>query len=237
MSCITAFIAAVPTANRDVFITHVHDAADVFQEYGLSSAAECWGDDVPEGKLTDFRRAVLAEPDETVIFSWYGWPSKAAQEEVMEKVMSDPRAGPEQNPMPFDGKRVVYGHFEPVLEFGAAQPGGYVDGYVVAVPKDARADYEAFAKVCDPVFMEHGAVWIMEAWELEVPDGKLTDFRRAVAAKPDEAIVVSWVQWPNRAARDAGNAAIMADERLAAHDCPFDMTRLIHGGFEPVLMR
>ena len=236
MTCITGFIGAVPTDNRDAFIRHTEISAAGFHDHGLALAVECWGDDVPEGKVTSMRKAVLAEPKETVIFSWYRWPSKAAQDDGMRAAMADPRLGPEQNPMPFDGKRVIWGSFEPLLELGGPQLGGYFDGFVIPVPHAARADFERFAAFCDPIFVEHGAVWVMEAWELDVPDGKLTDFRRAVAAKPDEAIVFSWVQWPDRAARDAGNARIMADPRFETQHCPFDMTRIIQGGFTPVLV-
>ena len=235
MTCITGFVGAVPAANRQRFVRHAELAASAFHDHGLVSAVECWGDDVPDGELTSFRRAVLAEPDETVIFSWYVWPSPEAQDEAMRRAAKDPRMGPEANPMPFDGQRVVWGSFEPILEVGRPLQGGYFDGFVIPVPRDARAAYGATAAFGDPIIIEHGAVWIMEAWELQVPDGKVTDFRRAVAAKPDEAIVFSWVQWPDRAARDAGNARIRADSRLATQPCPFDPARMIVGGFAPLL--
>lgn len=239
MTCITGFVGAVPTANRATFVEHARIATDTFRDHGLVSAVECWGEDVteapPDGVASSLPRAVLARPDETVIFSWYRWPSKAAQDEGMRRAMADPRVDPVRNPMPFDGQRVIWGSFEPLAEFGAAQPGGFFDGFVLPVPRDNRAAFDAFARRCDPVFMDHGAVWIMETWELEVPEGKLTDFRRAVAARPGEAVVFSWVQWPDRATRDAGNAALMNDSRMAGLDCPFDTARLISGGFAPVV--
>lgn len=77
---------------------------------------ECWGEDVPEGKLTSFPMAVKLEPDETVVFSWIVWPSKDARNSGMAKVMADPRFDPVTNPMPFDGKRVIYGGFVPIVE-------------------------------------------------------------------------------------------------------------------------
>lgn len=235
MTCITGFIAAVPTANRDAFIRHAELAAEAFLDHGLAEGMEGWGEDVPAGEITSFPKSVLATPDESIVFSFYRWPDAAAQDRGFQAAMSDPRVDPVQNPMPFDAKRVVWGHFEPVLELGAPRPGGFFDGFVIPVPRAARADFEAFARACDPVFMEHGAAWVAECWEVEVPEGKLTDFRRAVAAKPDEAVVFSWVQWPDRAARDAGNARIYTDPRLAALDCPFDMTRMMYGGFAPVV--
>ncbi len=235
MTCIQGFICAVPTANRAAFIEHASKAAEAFRDRGCLSAAECWGDDVPAGKLTSFPLAVQAAPEETVVLSWYVWPSKAVHDQVMQAPMDDPRVSPETNPMPFDGKRVVFGAFEPVFELGSRRPGGYVDGFVVAVKRDRRDDFVNVARTHDPIFIEHGASWIMEAWGVDVPEGTLTDFRRAVKAEPDEEIVFSWVQWPDRAARDAGNAKVMHDPRMAAHDMPFDGRRLIFGGFEPVV--
>jgi uncharacterized protein YbaA (DUF1428 family) len=88
----------------------------VFREQGALQVVECWGDDVPDGKLTSFPMAVRKEPDETVVFAWITWPSRAARDERMRKVMADPRLQPEANPMPFDGKRMTYGGFEMLLD-------------------------------------------------------------------------------------------------------------------------
>ena len=234
MTCIQGFVGAVPTANRAAFIDHARKAAEAFRDHGCLSAVECWGDDVPAGEVTSFPLAVQAKADETVIFAWYVWPSKAAHDAVMQGPMTDPRLSMETNPMPFDGARVIFGAFEPLFELGTPGRGGYIDGFVAAVRRDRRKDFLSIAKACDPVFMEHGAGWIMEAWGVDVPEGKLTDFRRAVQAEPDEDIVFSWVQWPDRAARDAGNQKIMNDPCMAAHEMPFDGRRLIFGGFVPV---
>jgi uncharacterized protein YbaA (DUF1428 family) len=106
----------VPTANREAYRKHAEGAAVVFKEHGALKLVECWGDDVPEGKLTSFPMAVKREPDETVVFSWIVWPSRAARDAGMAKVMSDPRLQPDANPMPFDGKRLIYGGFEVIVE-------------------------------------------------------------------------------------------------------------------------
>ena len=116
MTYIDGFVAAVPTANKQKFIDHAEKGDSVFVELGATRVLECWGDDVPEGSVTDFRRAVKAEDGETVVFSWIEWPDKATRDAAMPKVMEDPRLHPDQNPMPFDGKRLVYGGFEPVVE-------------------------------------------------------------------------------------------------------------------------
>ena len=116
MTYIDGFVAAVPTANKQKFIDHAKKGDSVFVELGATRVLECWGDDVPEGKVTDFRRAVKATDDETVVFSWVEWPDKATRDKAMPKMMDDPRMQPDQNPMPFDGQRLVYGGFAPVVE-------------------------------------------------------------------------------------------------------------------------
>ena len=112
MTYVDGFVAAVPTANKDAFRVHAERAAVVFKEHGALSHVECWGDDVPAGKLTDFARAVQLKTDETVVFSWITWPDKATRDAAMEKAMADPRLHPDTNPMPFDGRRMIYGGFE-----------------------------------------------------------------------------------------------------------------------------
>jgi uncharacterized protein YbaA (DUF1428 family) len=116
MSYVDGFVAAVPTANRDVYRKHAAIAAAVFKENGALHVVECWGDDVPDGKLTSFPMAVKRKEDETVVFSWITWPSRQARDEGMKKSMADARLQPDRNPMPFDGKRLIYGGFEVLVE-------------------------------------------------------------------------------------------------------------------------
>ena len=89
-------------------------------EYGAIRVMECWQDDVPRGKVTDFYGAVKATDDEAVVFSYIEWPDKATRDAAMAKMMDpenlDPRLNPDTNPMPFDGKRMIYGGFTPVVE-------------------------------------------------------------------------------------------------------------------------
>lgn len=119
MPYIDGFVMAVPTANKQKFIEHANSLDPVFLEYGATRVLECWGDDVPDGKQTDFRRAVKAKDDESVVFSWIEWPDKATRDAGMEKAMQDPRLKPDVNPMPFDGMRLIYGGFAPVVELGS----------------------------------------------------------------------------------------------------------------------
>ena len=115
MSYIDGFVIAVPKANKEKFIEHAKLGDSVFIDLGATRVLECWGDDIPNGKLTDFRRAVQATDDEVVVFSWIEWPDKATRDAAMPKVMADPRMKPENNPMPFDGKRMIYGGFSPIV--------------------------------------------------------------------------------------------------------------------------
>ena len=111
----------------------------------------------------------------------------------------------------------------------------YVDGFVIAIPKSNKQAFTQHANTADAVFLELGATRILECWEDDVHDGKLTDFRRAVQAKPDEAVAFSWVEWPDKATRDTAWGKIMEDERMKPGDMPFDGKRMMWGGFEPVV--
>jgi uncharacterized protein YbaA (DUF1428 family) len=116
MTYIDGFVAAVPTANKEAFLKHSREMGDMMKEYGVLKAVDCWGSDVPDGKLTSFPMAVQKKDDETVVFSWVTWPSKEARDAGWEKMMQDPRMQPGASPMPFDGKRLIYGGFEVILE-------------------------------------------------------------------------------------------------------------------------
>ena len=119
MSYIDGFIIAVPKTNKEKFIQHAQTADAAFMELGAIRVFECWEDDVPDGKVTDFRRAVQAKEDEAVVFSWVEWPDKPTRDAGMKQMMndmeSDPRINSERNPMPFDGMRMVFGGFAPVV--------------------------------------------------------------------------------------------------------------------------
>lgn len=126
MSYVDGFVIAVPTANKQQFIEHARLGDSVFMDLGALRVVECWGDDVPEGQLTDFRKAVQAKEDETIVFSWIEWPDKQTREAAYAKMKdwmnhpekADPRMNPETNPMPFDGKRMIFGGFAPLFELG-----------------------------------------------------------------------------------------------------------------------
>lgn len=116
MSYVQGFVIAVPTSRREEYRAHAEVAAKLFAELGATRLVECWGDNVPDGKVTDFRRAVDAREDETVVFSWMEWPSKAAWEAAEARMMNDPRMREMGETMPFDGKRMIWGGFEMLLD-------------------------------------------------------------------------------------------------------------------------
>ena len=120
MSYIDGFVMAVPTANKKKFVDHATSVDTIFTELGATRVVECWADDVPEGKVTDFAKAVQAKDDESVVFSWIEWPDKATRDTAMKTMMSDDfkdeRMDQEKNPMPFDGMRLIFGGFEPIVE-------------------------------------------------------------------------------------------------------------------------
>src|SRR5690554_1311685 len=127
MTYVQGFVAAVPTANRQAYLEHARAALSLFKEFGTGRMVEAWGDDVPRGKLNDFQGAVKATADETVVFSWMEYADKGTRDAAFEKMMADPRM--QQIPeMPFDGKRMIFGGFDPFVDAGSGR-GAYFDGY------------------------------------------------------------------------------------------------------------
>ncbi|HEV7608434.1 MAG TPA: DUF1428 domain-containing protein [Steroidobacteraceae bacterium] len=235
MSYIDGFVAAVPTANKEAYRKHAASSVAMFKEFGATRQVETWGDDVPDGKVTDFKGAVKAKPDETIVFSWLEYPDKATRDKANQKIMSDPKMKALGAQMPFDGQRMIFGGFAPINDTGKGSKPGYVDGSVLAVPAANKDAYREMADKHAAVLKEYGATRTVDAWSDDVPDGKVTDFKGAVKAKPDEKVVYSWVEWPSKAARDQGWAKAMDDPRVKGMKMPFDGQRVIYGGFAPVL--
>ena len=116
MPYVDGFVVAVPKEKIEAYKALARKAGEVWKEYGALSYVECIGEDVPYGKLTSFPRAVQATDDEIVVFSWITYKSRAQRDDIMAKVMADPRLKHDMSNMPFDGKRMIYGGFETFLE-------------------------------------------------------------------------------------------------------------------------
>jgi uncharacterized protein YbaA (DUF1428 family) len=114
MAYVDGFVLAVPTANKEAYLASAAKAWVLFKEFGATRHVECWANDVPDGKLTDFKRSVQAREDETVVFSWIEYPSKEVRDEVYRRMKNDPRM--KDMDMPFDGKRMIYGGFQPIFD-------------------------------------------------------------------------------------------------------------------------
>lgn len=114
----------------------------------------------------------------------------------------------------------------------------YMDGFVVPVPKGNKERYREVAAYAADIFIEHGALRVVECWADDVKPGKTNDFRTAVIAEDEEEVVFSWIEWPDKQSRDAGSAKVMADPRMQpqeGEEMPFSGKRMIYGGFAVLL--
>lgn len=116
MTYITVAVYPVPKAKKDAFIAHSQALTPLFKKHGALAAVDAWGDDVPEGKVTSFPMAVKCGPDETVGYSHIIWPDKATHDANMQNVMTEMEHAMTDNPMPFDGKRMIFASFQTVVE-------------------------------------------------------------------------------------------------------------------------
>lgn len=235
MNYFDGFLLAVPSDNRDRYVAHAEGAVPLFREFGATRMVEGWGEDVPRGKLNDMYGAVQAQDDETVLFSWVEYPDRATRDAAGQRMSTDPRVAA-LGEMPFDGKRMIWGGFECVGEVGPGGTPGYIDGVAMPLRAEDRDAYIRFAAAMAPIFVDHGALRVIDGLGDDVPTGKVTDFARAVHLEDEEMVAFGWIEWPDRLARDAAWQAIMADPRMAqAGDSPFDGKRMIMGGFIPVV--
>jgi uncharacterized protein YbaA (DUF1428 family) len=112
----------------------------------------------------------------------------------------------------------------------------YMDGYVVPVKTGRKQEYVDMATKMAKRFVEWGAIRVVEAWADDVPDGKVTDFKRSVAAEADETVVFSWVEWPSKSVRDAAYEKMRNDPDMQpSKDMPANMQRMIYGGFTTIV--
>ena len=235
MTYFEGFIVPVPAGNKDAYTKHGTGLAPLLRDVGVKRQVEAWESDVPEGKLTDFRKAVDANSDEKIVFAWFEYSDREARDAANQKMMTDTRMMEFSTDVPFDAKRMIFGGFDAIVEEGSAG-GGYVDGFVVPVPDSKRDDYREIAAKMAKVFRQHGASRVIEAFGDDVAHGKVTDFYRAVKAEDGESVVFSFIEWPDKATRDQAWGKIMEDESLRpTGDMPFDGKRMFWGGFDKVI--
>ncbi len=234
MTYFTGSIAAVPAANRQKYVDHVNAVWPLFRNHGATRMVETWGVDVPKGKVNDLYGAVNAKEGEVVVFAWLEWPDKATTDAAWQKMQGDPAMTGMD--MPFDGSRMIFGGFEPVFEGGTDQGAGCFQGFALAVPEKNKAAHVKMAgEAWEDAFQPNGCLGIVEAWGVDVPRGKQTDFYRASKAEDGEVPLFSWTAWPDKATCDAAAKAMEAGmEGQEFPEMPFDGKRMMWGGFEPV---
>jgi uncharacterized protein YbaA (DUF1428 family) len=234
MKYFQGFVIPVMAVNKQAYLDMAKKAAPIFAEYGALRTVECWGDNVISGKVTDFRKAVQAKDDETIVFSWVWWPDKATCDAAAGKIMADERMKPD-GALPFDGQRLIYAGFEANSDTGGGGLFGYVDGMVASVPNGNRQPFNDHAAKTSKLFREKGALRVVDGWGIDVPAGKVTDFSRAVQAKAGETVVFGWIEWPDKPTRDAGMGALMQDPRMRETPPAWNGQLAIFGGFTPIL--
>jgi uncharacterized protein YbaA (DUF1428 family) len=234
MTYFEGFIVPVPEAKKDAYRKHARDFAPLIKEFGVGRYFEAWESDVPEGKVTDFRKAVDAKPDEKIVFAFFEYPDKAARDAANDRFRSDPRSQEMGSNLPFDAQRLIMGGFDSIVEEGSGG-GAYTDGFIVPVPQGKREAYRALASKMAKVFRQHGAQRVIEAIGDDVQKGKVTDYYRATKAEDGETVVFSFIEWPDKKTRDDAWAKIMSDESLRPEgEMPFSGQRMFWGGFEPI---
>jgi uncharacterized protein YbaA (DUF1428 family) len=234
MTYFQGFVIPVKVGNKQAYLDMAKKAAPIFAKYGAIRIVECWGDDVMDGKVTDFKKAVQANDEETVVLSWVWWPDKATCDAAEPKIMAeDPlKSG---GPMPFDGQRLIYAGFAADFDTGEGGKFGYVDGVVASVPDGNRQDFINHAAKVARLFQEKGALRVVDGWGMDVPAGKVTDFKRAVQAKDGETVIFGWIEWPDKPTRDAGMGALMQDPRMREAPQAWNGPLAIFGGFTTIL--
>lgn len=234
MTYYTGMVAAVPTANRQTYTDHATASWPLFRKHGATRMTETWGVDTPAGKVTDFQRAVAAKDDESVVFTWIEWPDRKTADAAWQNMQSDPDMAAMAE-MPFDGSRMIFGGFEPVVAQGEVAGAGYYQGFLLAVPEKNREAFIEMANDGWKMFEDLGALGLAENWGVDVPHGKQTDLYRATRAEDGEIVCFSWIAWPDRKTCDEAGRKMEADmEGQEMPEMPFDAMRMMWGGFETI---
>lgn len=234
MTYIQGFVVPVKPGRKDAYRDMAAKIAPILAEYGATRTVECWGEGLPDGKRTDFKRAVKAQDGEGVVFSWIFWPDKATCDAAAAKMMDDERMKPDGD-MPFDMRRMIYGGYEVAHDSGDGGTFGHIDGMVASVPEGKRQAFIDHAAFMAAKLEGKGALRMVSGWGADVPEGKVTDFARAVDAEPGETVTFGWIEWPDKATHDTAWGALMAEGMMRENPPVWDGQRAIFGGFAPIL--
>ncbi|ADO43256.1 DUF1428 domain-containing protein [Ketogulonicigenium vulgare] len=236
MTYYSGTLIAVPTASKEIYTDYARTSWPLFQRLGAVRMVETWGADIQAGDTTDFQRATLSTPDESIVFSWIEWPDEATADKAWAEMETlDPSELPGE--MPFDGARMMFGGFAPVVSSGTDKGADYIQGFVLAVPASNKIAYIAEAeRGWAEMFSPLGCLGLFENWGVDVPHGELTDFYRATKAEDGEVILFSWTAWADKATCDAAARQMEADYDPESHhaEMPFDGARMIWGGFDVI---
>lgn len=233
MTYLQGFLIPVKPGRKEAYRKMAADAAPIFADYGATRIVECWGEDVPDGKRTDMKRAVNAADGEGIVFSWIFWPDQATCDAAAQKMPNDERMQPSGD-MPFDMQRMIYAGFEVASDSGDGGDFGWIDGMVAPVASDQRQAFLDHAAVMEGRLKDKGALRVVNGWGVAVPDGKTTDFKRAVDAQDGDTVTFGWIEWPDKAAHDAGWQQLMQNGTMEQHPPVWDGRRAIFGGFAPI---
>ncbi len=170
MTYFQGFLIPVKPGEKQAYLDLAKAAAPVFADYGALRTVECWGDDVPDGKRTDMKRAVQAEAGEEIVFSWIWWPDKATCDGAADKIMADERMQMNDT-MPFNAQRMIYGGYESAFDSGDGGGFGYVDGVVAPATGD-KATLAERAGAIDGLFLRHDALRLVDGWAWMSPTAR-----------------------------------------------------------------
>ncbi len=235
MTYFEGLVVPVRQSDKEAYRAHAQRFASIAPDFGIQRIVECWADEVPHGEVTDFYRAVRANEDETVVFSFFQYASNTDRQQANEKFRNDPRMAGLMTGLPFDSTRMIFGGFHPIVDMGN-EPGHYINGFIAPVLRENQEAYRAMTEQQASIFLEYGALRLVQAWGDDVPKGKVTDFRASVRADENEEIVLAFIEWPSKEASTEAWDKIMKDDRMQPRgDPPFDGKRMFWGGFDVLL--
>ena len=235
MSYFQGFVIPVPAGNKQAYLDMATGIAPFFTELGALATVECWEESVPDGKRTDLRRAVAAEPGEKIVFAWVWWPDRATCDAAAQKMMTDERMQPPKDP-PFDMKRMIFAGFETAYDSGDGGTFGYVDAVVSAAPSDLQQAHADNAKKLDAFFLRAGALRTVDGWGVPTcPTARSPTSSARSRRMPGETSHLRLDRMARQGdPRQGVRQGMMQNPETDRRSPPaFDMQRAIFGGFIP----